>query len=131
MVEANFSDARSAGYDRQQWQRLKEEALARPLRDRAAAYRWASVLELGLDGEQGVGEGAEPLLCMLWLVLVPHLCAMAICLRHLARPAPAPDLASLRRCKPAPPRLHCRTCLQCHSRAAGCTARPLHPIHLA
>ena len=39
VVEANFSDARSAGYDRQQWQRLKEEALARPLRDRAAAYR--------------------------------------------------------------------------------------------
>lgn len=30
---------------------------------------------LGLDGEEGVGEGAEPLLCMLWLVLVPHLCA--------------------------------------------------------
>ncbi len=49
MVEANFSDARSAGYDRQQWQRLKEEALARPLRDRAAAYRYAGGWKLSAE----------------------------------------------------------------------------------
>lgn len=48
VVEANFSDARSAGYDRQQWQQLKEAALARPLRDRAAAYRWGASLQLRL-----------------------------------------------------------------------------------
>jgi hypothetical protein len=39
VVESNFSDARNAGYDRAAWQQLKERALARPLRDRAAAYR--------------------------------------------------------------------------------------------
>lgn len=38
VVEQNFSDARNAGYDRQAWAALKERALARPLRDRTAAY---------------------------------------------------------------------------------------------
>ncbi|PSC70735.1 peptidase S41 family [Micractinium conductrix] len=38
VVEANFSDVRAAGYDPQAWQQLKERALARPLRDRTAAY---------------------------------------------------------------------------------------------
>ena len=42
MVEANFSDVRAAGYDPQAWQQLKERALARPLRDRTAAYGCAA-----------------------------------------------------------------------------------------
>lgn len=41
MVESNFSDARSAGYDPQAWLKLKDAALARPLRNRAAAYECA------------------------------------------------------------------------------------------
>ncbi|KAL4451934.1 hypothetical protein ABPG75_007596 [Micractinium tetrahymenae] len=38
VVESSFSDARGAGFDREAWQKLKEKALARPLRDRSAAY---------------------------------------------------------------------------------------------
>ncbi|KAL4423011.1 hypothetical protein ABPG77_005491 [Micractinium sp. CCAP 211/92] len=38
VVESSFSDARGAGFDREAWQRVKEKALARPLRDRTAAY---------------------------------------------------------------------------------------------
>lgn len=39
VVEANFSDARSAGYDPAAWAELKERLLARPLRSREAAHR--------------------------------------------------------------------------------------------
>ncbi|EFN55775.1 hypothetical protein CHLNCDRAFT_145217 [Chlorella variabilis] len=38
VVEANFADARNAGYSRAAWLELKERMLARPLRDRAAAH---------------------------------------------------------------------------------------------
>lgn len=38
MVELNFSDARSSGYDRQEWLELKERVLARPLRSSDAAH---------------------------------------------------------------------------------------------
>jgi hypothetical protein len=39
VVEANFSDARSAGFDRDTWEALKQRVLARPLRDHAAAHK--------------------------------------------------------------------------------------------
>lgn len=38
VVENSFSDARGGGFDREAWQRVKERALSRPLRDRSAAY---------------------------------------------------------------------------------------------
>jgi hypothetical protein len=38
VVETNFSDARASGYDPAAWLELKERLLARPLRDREAAY---------------------------------------------------------------------------------------------
>ena len=44
VVEANFTDARNAGFDPETWQQLKARALARPLRDRTAAYRWGDEL---------------------------------------------------------------------------------------
>lgn len=45
VVEQNYTDTRNGGFDRTGWQALKENALARPVRDRAAAY--GCVLQLG------------------------------------------------------------------------------------
>jgi C-terminal processing protease CtpA/Prc len=38
VVDQNFADARGAGFDPAAWRRLRDAALARPPRDRAAAY---------------------------------------------------------------------------------------------
>jgi len=38
VVDQNFLDARDAGFDRDRWQQLRDDALARPLRNQAAAH---------------------------------------------------------------------------------------------
>ncbi|GAB4819263.1 hypothetical protein N2152v2_006309 [Parachlorella kessleri] len=38
VVDANFMDARGAGFTRERWRELRDEVLARPLQSRAAAY---------------------------------------------------------------------------------------------
>lgn len=117
VVEANFSDARSAGYDRQQWQRLKEEALARPLRDRAAAYRCAWRVS-GMSERGRLAEFAGGYLA--WY-------NAALC--HPAAPC--------RACKGVPDAVHVPRSPACphapwqhDSGAAGCAAGPLHALHL-
>lgn len=43
VVDSNFLDARGGGFSREAWRRQLDDALARPLDSRAAAYGWAGL----------------------------------------------------------------------------------------
>lgn len=38
VVDNNFMDARSAGFDRERWRQLRDDVLSKPLASRAAAH---------------------------------------------------------------------------------------------
>lgn len=62
MVDANYMDARSSGFDHDTWRRLRDEALSRTYRDTPAVYRC-----VGEGGTEGGG-------C--WLVSECHYCCV-------------------------------------------------------